>query len=384
MSNVKTAFYVCVGLSLAFSFLGFFALADLIQYAISFPREFTFAVFGWRIPLMVLGVATFLATFYLGWKHKLAHKLALLVYGGLFWGPFVGGFINPTYIMFVSQHYGAKYVSPDQVAHLLPDDEEVMVVVNNDQARAYPNLWMTRPHIAGDVIGGDDIVMTYCGLSHLGVAYRNEVDGKKMDLKVMTQLENNLVMFDAETGEPIQQIHGRFEGSGQQMYAVPSTVMPFGSFRKLYPEGKVFFNPPTGDLIDTITLKVMLPALYGEGAQYDLNTPEPEFPTIEYSDTRVPSKEQVFGVNLNGESVAYTLGYLKKNNNVVVETVGGAEITVKYFPDYGFVDVFYGAAEDVDPHGMTPEGKTLARVPHASRVLWIIWSHFFQPTGARV
>ncbi len=83
--------------------------------------------------------------------------------------------------------------------------------------------------------------MTYCGLSHLGIAFKNNVDGNKMDLKVMTQLRNNLVMFDAKTQEPIQQLNACYYNSGLEIDEIASTVMPLSSFKKLYPQGRVFY-----------------------------------------------------------------------------------------------------------------------------------------------
>ena len=128
--------------------------------------------------------------------------------------------------MFKSQHYGARFVTIEKALEHLSENEEALVLEINGDARAYPHIWITQPHIAGDIVGGEDVVMTYCGLSHLGIAFKNNVDGNKMDLKVMTQLRNNLVMFDAKTQEPIQQINACYYNSGLKLDEIASTVMP--------------------------------------------------------------------------------------------------------------------------------------------------------------
>ena len=95
----------------------------------------------------------------------------------------------------------------------------------------------------------------------------------------------------------------------------------------------------------------MCSAIDDEGGQFDENNPNPSFPTIEYSDKRIPSKERVFGGMINDDKVAYTVNYLINNNNVAVDTVGGKVVTIKYFPEYEFVDVFYGDDVNVNHYG---------------------------------
>ncbi len=96
--------------------------------------------------------------------------------------------------MYRSQRRNAEFVSFSVADKVLEDSDEVIVVEINGDARAYPDLFITQPHVVGDVIGGEEIAMTYCGLSHLGMAYSPYLDGRRLDLKVMSQIENNLYM----------------------------------------------------------------------------------------------------------------------------------------------------------------------------------------------
>jgi len=383
MKISKFIFYYFAATAILISIIGFFALADMIQWIVHFPEEFTFVVFGYRMPLMILGISTFILSLYIGFKYKLVPKFILITYTLTFILLFVGGFIAPTYIMFKSQHYDARFVSIEKALEHLSENEEALVLEINGDARAYPHIWITQPHIAGDIVGGEDVVMTYCGLSHLGIAFKNNVDGNKMDLKVMTQLRNNLVMFDAKTQEPIQQLNACYYNSGLEIDEIASTVMPLRSFKKLYPLGKVFYAP-SENFIDDMTRKMMFSAIYDEGGQFDEKNPEPSFPTIEYFDKRIPSKERVFGVMIIDDKVAYTLNYLIKNNNVVVDTVGGKVVTIKYFPEYEFVDVFYGDDVNVNHYGKDENGIKLNKVAHYNQILWIIWSNFYEDTKVRV
>jgi len=374
---------VCGALSLLVALVGLLALGDLVQLIVAFPRAFTYAVFRVRIPLMILGTGLFGVTLFLGIADRLAPWWALVLYAAVFAVLFFGGFVGPTYVLFRTQQRSARYVPVADLAGQLEDDAEVFTVEVNGDARAFPHRWIQRPHVAGDVVGGEPVAMTYCALSHLGMAYRAEDGGRTLDLKVMTQLENNLVLFDASTQEPIEQIYGRTVGRGGAIPTIPSTVMPFRAFRSLYPEGKVFFNPPSG-FLDRRVRGMMDGLLFKQGGQYDPSNPKPVFPTIDHVDRRVPAKEQVYGIVLDGEAVAFTLGYLAKNGGAVTERIGESLITVKHFPDLGFVDVFLGDVKDVDPRGFRPGGEQAPRVPHASCVLWMIWANFYRGTGVRV
>jgi hypothetical protein len=367
-------FYLAAALSLLVALAGFLALGDVGQWVIVLPRAFVYRVFHARIPLMILGLGALGVALFLGISERMAPGWALGLHGVLFAVLFFGGFVGPTYVLFPAKQHSARYVPVTEVN--LPDDAEVLVVEVDGDARAFPTAWMLRPHVAGDTVGGEPVVMTYCGLSHLGVACRNEIKGAPLDLKVMTQLENNLVLFDAATQEPIEQIYS------SQVDRIPSTMMPLRSFRSLYPRGKVFFNPPDG-FLDRRVRGMMDRQLHSKGGHYDPSNPRPVFPTIKHVDPRVPPKEQVYGVALDGKAVAFTLDHLRRHGDAVTDRVGDSSITVKHFPEFGFVDVFEGDVREVDARGFLPDGTRAKRVPHANRVLWLIWANFYRETSVQ-
>ncbi len=376
-------FYACAVLSLTAALLGLLALGDVGQWVVSFPRSFTYGVFRVRFPLMAVGLAGFAAALFLGLSQQTVPGWALAPYAAAFALPFFAGFLAPTYVMFRTQQHSARYVPAAEAAGHLPSDAEVLAVEIGGDARAFPSLWMLQPHVAGDTVGGEPLVMTYCGLSHLGMAYRGELGGAPVDLKVMTQLENNLVLFDSTTQEPIEQIYGRGATGGLRMEPLPAAMMPLASFQRLYPQGLVFFNPPRS-VVDRQVRKMMQGQLFGKGGLHDPANPRPVFPTLRHTDPRLPPKEEIYGVDLGGQAVAFTLGHLSRQGDSVTESIGGTAITVKNFREFGFVDVFEGEVRDVDARGLLPGGGRAKRVPHASRVLWLIWVNFYSETEVRL
>ena len=383
MKTKKIAFIASLATAFICVLVGFFALADLIQWVVNFPDSFTYWTFNNRIWLMGLGTVALIAAMLLNAKGAYISRWFMGGFTFIYFGLFMGGYVAPTYLMFRSEHYVADYISIDEVQedYLTAEDEVIVMVINGD-ARAYPNKWIVQPHIAGDIVGGEDVVMTYCGLSHVGQAYSNKIDGETIDLKVMTQLKNNLVMFDKNSKEPIPQVYGSMENTGRYLNQVPSTVMPYTSFAELYPKGKVYYFTHKYSF-DKLVYLMLDKAIYDEGGQYDKSTENLSFPSIKYDDPRLHAKEQVYGININGEAVAYTRDYLVRNGGPVSEVIGGKEITVKYFEKYDFVAMYSGNVPDVDPKGYC-DGKFYEPIPHHNRILWKVWANFYRNTEVRI
>jgi hypothetical protein len=159
--------------------------------------------------------------------------------------------------------------------------------------------------------------------------------------------------------------------------------MPWRSFRTLYPDGRVFHVKASGllGLLDKITYQMFVFSLEG---QY--TGPDPLFPTLNLNDDRLPVKEQIWGINLGGEQVAYTRSFLEKTplHNT---TIGGQPMLIAWFPEFETLGVFSRRVADndlevseIDVYGNMPDGK-LERLPQYPNVFWMVWSHWFPNTS---
>jgi len=370
--------FLVIFLSLTIALLGFLGLYDGIQLLVDLPRSFAYFVFFLRIPFIILGLLTFGIALYLGVQTL---PLAFIVgYVLLFGGLFVAGFVLQPYLMFISHQNGAQYVTVADALKLLERNAETLVVTQGEEAVVFPHSWISRPRIVGGTLGGESFVMTYCILAHLGIAFRDELGGKRLSLKVLNQLENNMVMFDERSQSLIEHIYGVFAKSRKPLVQLPSTVMPLGSVEELYPAAQVFFNPPAMNPWDNFVRKSQDKLLYGSEGYLNPDNPDPAFPTIAYADQRIPAKEKIYGISLHNDAVAYTLDYIKAAGDVLVEQVGGQTLTLRYYSQYRFLDVFWGNVPEVDAKGYTPDGVLQKRVPHANQVLWIIWFQYYPHT----
>ena len=131
-------------------------------------------------------------------------------------------------------------VSDDTV---LTDRDPVMALEINGDARAYPLYVLMWHEIANDVVGGKPVSVTFCPLCNSTIVFDAELDGKTLDFGTTGRLRNSdLVMYDRQTESWWQQFSGEAiigEMTGKKLRKIPSAVMPFGQFKKRYPNAKV-------------------------------------------------------------------------------------------------------------------------------------------------
>jgi hypothetical protein len=387
------------------AFIIFKDLADISQWLVQSSRDFTMAVWYNRHIVSVIGVASLILSIFLWRRQTSICATGLLIFlVGLFVFNFYSGMINPRW-MFRSQQHEATFVPVDKAesmmqkslgwAHFGPqsyksvDDISVIVLETDNGAYAYSDYYLLQPHVArGDTIDGEEVIMTYCGLTNLGVAYSPVIDGQELDLTVMTQLKNNLVLFDKNSGEPIQQIWGTAERAwdGHKMKEWPTVRMPFLSFKALYPDGKVFINEivdfsdnPFLATWDRIVRHGMM--LWGVGLNWEEGE-KPAFPTIEFTDRRLPMKELVYTISLDSDHVAYTKDFILEQGSLINTTIGGRRVIIKYSSAYDSVVAFFNPMDEsiktVDMFGYLPDGSKLERVNTLkSRLFWFVFIEFY-------
>ncbi len=359
---------------------------SLTHLAVAMPERLAYDVFALKYILISVFLIAFAISLWAG--STVVKRWALLLYGLGNFGVFAFAFIVTSYIMFPAQHYSAKYLSveeflgtdfrEDQLGTAASAAWRVVVLEINGDARAYPFNYITQTHVAGgEHIGGEDVVMTFCGLSHLGVPFANEVNGQQLNLRIMGQFHNNLVLFDRDTNEPIHQIRGKFEHEGTVLKTYPSVMMSIDSFVKLYPEGKVYYrSPEERDLIDKIVFTLLEHSM---GEQYDPSTAELAFDTSPYNDKRLPAKERIYAIVDDGNSVVFTKEFIAEQSGGYFEyELNGQTIAIKYFREYDYIDMFVGeGAQDIDHLGKLPDGTKLVKFRHINQMLWRVYQYFY-------
>ncbi len=387
---IEIIFGLSLALMLYISWRMFRDLADVSQWIVRTSRKSTMWTFYNRRKLAVtffavLAVAA-VAFFVAGAGHPL-----------LFWGctaialfGFGFGYVNPRFMM-RSQHHNPRYYSIERAKEVLSEDTSLIVVETKAGARGHPDRHVLRPHVVGltEEIEDENMVLTYCGLSNLGVAYVPEIEGQTLDLKVMTQLENNLVMWDQNSGEPIQQLWGRRESDGPKgptMPERPSYRMPLWAFEKKFPNGKIFLNPivqvaknPILGLYD----RIVHMAFVG-GVTEQAEKEEPTFPTIKRFDDRLPNKETVYAANVGEDYVAWTEAFIREHGDVMNVKLGGCDVVVAYHDDLDSVGIYVNdtgkAVHHIEFGGDSDQGELPRLETMKAAVYWVVWQNFFPQT----
>ena len=405
----KLSFWLLMIAAQVGGFFLFKDLADISQWLVQSSREFTMFIWYNRWLIAISTLVALFGSILIWFNNRNIVPRGLLITLVLFclfnW---YSGMLN-TLLMFRPQQFEgqAMFVSVDEAPKFLQqmkhaayekpefdsvDEIEMLVLENDNGARAYADYYLLQPHIVdGGEIGGKPVVMTYCGLTNMGIAYTPELKGQPLELKVMTQLRNNLVMWDMNSGEPIQQFWGAAETDGEQgvsMTEWPTLRMPFSAFKQLYPDGQVFINniEQQSDnalvrMFDTVVRDGMM-LLAVKTLQWQSD--EPAFPTINEFDDRLPVKKMVYGINVGDDYVAYTKDFVIDQGGLLNVDIGGRKIILYYAARYDSLVAFYNDSDQsitqIDIFGLSNAGQ-MARVETLkSRIFWFIWRDFYRKT----
>jgi hypothetical protein len=279
-------------------------------------------------------------------------------------------------------------------ADYLSDDELVLGLVWEGEARAYPYQILIWHEIVNDIIQGHPLLVTYCPLCFTGVAFDALVDGKRELFGVSGKLYNSeLVMYDKKTESYWPQSLGKAvvgERTGTVLEKYPIDVARWGDWKRAHPDTKVvsqqtgfrrsYGGNPYGDAGDFTDI----------GFRLGVNNPDP----------RLPEQTIVYGVEVDGSFTAYTDSVVREQlvindvigiKNVVVffdselggprvyfSEVDGEVLTFSFYD--GFVDE---SGSEWDSDGLAVagefEGTQLERVVHEP-IFWFAWGAFHPDT----
>ncbi|MCK5586666.1 DUF3179 domain-containing protein [Candidatus Bipolaricaulota bacterium] len=302
------------------------------------------------------------------------------------------------------------YEAIDQADRTWDDHDLVLGLELNGSARAYPleALGPPRFHIVNDVFGDIPVAVTFCPLCYSALVFeRPLVDGIVLTFATAGLYLRNLVMFDPATlslwqqltGEPIAWLADGPLGIDREPLAlIPADIVEYGEWKAAYPETLVYVDPTRRAAVG---MRCSFPelSLYGEIAQGSVDR-NIESPTI--IDRRLPERELVMGIVVDGQPKAYTEVRLD-DLGIVNDLVGGESIVVLVDPvsrvirffnrrvgsrvltfarsDEQVSDEETGTRWSWDGVALTGplEGESLEEIP-ATPSYWFAWSEFYVGT----
>jgi hypothetical protein len=214
------------------------------------------------------------------------------------------------------------FVSPEEAAAWLVDNEPVMTLEINGDARAYPLQILTWHEIANDSVGGVPVVITFCPLCNSAIVFDRRLEGQVYEFGTSGLLRHSdLIMYDRTTESLWQQFTGEAivgDLAGKRLAILPSAIISFDDFRTAYPAGLVL-SRETG-----------YSRPYGQNPYVGYDTiGETPFLFQGEPDGRLPAMERVVTVSVNGVDVAYPLSILSAAG-VIHDRQGGQDLVVFY------------------------------------------------------
>jgi hypothetical protein len=206
-------------------------------------------------------------------------------------------------------------------------DTEVLGVVIEGEARAYPLRMLEYHQIVNDVVGGVPIAVTYDPLAGTPFAWRRQVGGETLEFGVSGLLYNhNFLMFDRGGDSLWSQALGEAIAgprAGQKLERIEVRQETTGAWIADHVES-VFLRPP-----------------FPEKVQYRLSPYQAYwledralFPVAAPGD-RFHAKELVVGVVVNGVARAYLGSILTREGGSVDEQIAGKRVRVSYRTETG-------------------------------------------------
>ena len=224
---------------------------------------------------------------------------------------------NPTFVGALGVNY-------------LSENDLVLGVVINGEARAYPHNIGWWHEIVNDVVGDHPISVTFCPLTGTGLVFDAEDEnGGQFELGVSGLLfNNNLIMYDRRDDTSLYpQIY--FTGvqgprTGESLKLLPVVETTWATWKRLHPDTRVIAGN-TGWSRDYTRYPYGGYRTNDDAFLFGLN---PSLPSnLNDFASAYGAKDGVLGVRLNGQAMAYSFADMGAQA-VVNHQVGGVDIAV--------------------------------------------------------
>lgn len=211
---------------------------------------------------------------------------------------------------------------PAEAASFMQAGDNVLGLMRNNIARAYPIRILNWHEVVNDRLGHDAVAVTFCPLCGTGVVFDSRVNGRVLSFGVSGLLYNNdVLLYDRQTQSLWSQLLGQAISGplkGQRLTMLPVIHTTWADWRVRH---------PTTQILSTDTGKVR-PYERDAYPGYD-NSEEIIFP-LEFRSAGYHPKERVLGVRLGNLTKAYPFVELGKTSGVVSDQMGGTALTIRF------------------------------------------------------
>jgi uncharacterized glyoxalase superfamily protein PhnB len=229
-------------------------------------------------------------------------------------------------------------INADEATYL-GDTDLVIGYKRGNDVRAYPHSILDWHEIVNDQVSGHPIAIIYCPLTGTGIGWERTLNGTVTTFGVSGLIYNsNIIPYDRLTDSNWSQL--RFECvNGELLKQKPETFHAFETtwktWKEMFPETKVM-STETGFSRNY--------QLYPYGS-YKTSHSSFIFP-FDPKDNRVPNKERVLGVIINGKAKVYRFDSFEGEMTLIEDTFEDTDLVIAGSKVHNFLVAFQSMTED--------------------------------------
>ncbi len=243
-----------------------------------------------------------------------------------------------------------------ELADYLTDESYVLGIIHKGIAKAYPINILNWHEVVNDQFKEEPVVITFCPLCGSGMAFSALIEGKTHSFGVSGLLYNSdVLIYDRQTHSLWSQLMYKAvsgKHKGKRLTSLPVVHTTWLDWKTQNPETLVLSRET------------------GYSRQYDhspyqdyLKQPKLMFP-VSASSRRYHPKEDVFGVEINGQYKVYPFIELEKSARKFTDIINGQSVIIRYSKQHRSAAVY------------DDQGKQLPGV----RTFWFAWYAFYPET----
>ena len=136
-----------------------------------------------------------------------------------------------------------QFIGP-QEADFLDANDLIIGLDINEQQKAYPIKILNWHEVVNDIIGGQEVVVTYCPLCRSAVVFKSRINDRVLSFGVSGLLYNSdVLLYDRQTESLWSQllnaaVSGKYSGAILEM--IPSQVTTWKEWHAKHPKPRFF------------------------------------------------------------------------------------------------------------------------------------------------
>ncbi len=163
----------------------------------------------------------------------------------------------------------------------------------------------------------------------------------------------------------------------------PTYRMTFRTFQKAYPDGTVFLNKPSPNLLLRL-FDLATGTVFDASIARQHNEAKPIMDNMSSHDDRLPAKTYVWGIDIGDDAVCFTKDFVVEQGNVVNARIGNRDIVLGWDPVYESLGAWYNDSGSpitrIDFRGQSNQGSLMRVERLKAGLFWHVWSEFYPHT----